>query len=47
MQVEVNYWLWYLSELGGGIFVCLLLYFFIVKNKKINPPRSKRKDEEI
>lgn len=37
---------WFLTELAGGIMVVLLLYFFIVKNPKINktPPRDEEKD---
>jgi hypothetical protein len=43
---QSSFWFWFICEAFGGAFVFLMLYFFFIKNPKINPPRQRRRDEE-
>lgn len=45
-QEQASFTFWFITELVGAAFVFILLYFFFIKNPKINPPRQKRRDED-
>jgi hypothetical protein len=46
-QVEpAGFWFWFFTEIFFGAFVFALLYFFIVKNPKLNKaPENHEKDK--
>ncbi len=46
-QEQASFTFWFITELIGAAFVFILLYFFFIKNPKINPPRQKRRDEDF
>lgn len=44
-QEQASFTFWLITELVGAVFVFALLYFFFIKNPKINPPRQKRDED--
>lgn len=44
---QPGFWYWFICEMFGAAFVFLMLYIFFIKNPKINPPRSRRRDEDF
>jgi len=43
---QSSFWFWFVTELFFVIFVALLLYFFIVKNPKINNQFKRKNPNE-
>jgi hypothetical protein len=44
---QPGFWFWFICEMFGAAFVFLMLYIFFIKNPKINPPRTRRRDEDF
>jgi hypothetical protein len=44
---QATFWDWFLWETVGAGVVFALLYYFFIKNPKINPPRKNRSYEDF
>lgn len=41
-----DFWFWFLTEAFFAAFVAVLLYYFFVRNPKINKYRKPRREDE-
>ena len=45
-QERPSFWFWFATEAFFALIVTACLYYFFIKNPKINPPRKKRDEPQ-